>query len=637
MLALALLECSQDPGAPSAPDAPYVEAREPCADRDPLRKVFYGDLHVHTTNSFDANIFGVRTTPAQAYRFAKGDPVALPPLGPDGTGTRTVRLSRPLDFAAVTDHSEFLGEVDMCTRPGSPAYGSKTCETFRGPDPYDGVRVFGIQLAFPTPTRFPDLCGDDHRGCASSTSSVWERAKQAAANAYDRSSRCSFTSFVAYEYSGATGASTLHRNVIFRTDRVPEPTTYFEQPTPQGLWGELDATCRRADKGCDVLAIPHNSNQSNGRMFRVEYPGATGEDDERAQATLRGSLEPLVEIYQHKGASECRSGLLSGAPDEQCDFEKATRRPETDCGAGVGNQGSANGGCFSRLDFVRGALLSGIQERERMGVNPLRLGIIASTDTHNGTPGYVDEDRFGGHRGVDDDTAAKQLGGGTLENGGVQYSPGGLVAVWAEENSRPSIFDALKRRETFGTSGPRMVVRFFGGWSFPPGSCGDANLVANGYAGGVPMGGILAAPPPGSAAPVFVVSAMADVGTPSRPGAPLERLQIVKGWLDAGKAREQVFDVAGSRDVAPVDTVSCAPSKTGPKTLCAVWSDPTFDRSQSAYYYVRVLESPTCRWSAFACNAAPAGARPAACDDPSVPRTVQERAWSSPIWVDRPR
>ncbi len=610
---------------------PYEEPRDACADASPLRNLYFGDLHVHTALSFDAQAFDVRTTPAEAYAFAQGAPVALPPLDINGLGTRTVQLERPLDFAAVTDHSEYLGEVEECTTPGSPNYDAPSCQTYRG-EVYNAVRFFGTPLVVPNASHFNDICAPNGQQCVAQGTQVWQEVQDAAEQAYDRTSACSFTSLVAYEYTSARSTSTRHRNVIFANDRVPYPTTYFEEHTPQGLWSQLEATCRDAASGCDVLAIPHNPNESNGNMFAVEYPGAQSLSAERTQAAARGAMEPLVEIYQHKGDSECMNGLsgVIGASDEQCDFEKDPR-PFMDCGDGTGGTGVTRLGCFSRFDFVRNVLLAGLQEDARLGVNPYRLGIIASTDTHNGTPGYVEESTFVGHRGTDDDTPAKQLGNGVLTPGGIQFSPGGIVGVWAEENSRPRIFDALRRREVFGTSGPRIAVRFFGGWNLPVGLCTDPDMVENAYAAAVPMGSLLDTPT--AAAPSFLISAARDPGTLAHPGTQLQRVQVVKGWVDAAGRHQQVFDVAGDPDNgASVDTDTCVASGPGEDALCTVWSDPSFDPTQHAFYYVRVLENPTCRWSTVNCNALAPVDRPPSCTDPDVEKTVQERAWTSPIW-----
>jgi hypothetical protein len=617
---------------------PPVEQREPCADRNPRRNLYFGDLHVHTALSFDAHMFDVRTTPADAYRFARGAEVALPPLDAEGRGTRTLRIDRPLDFVAVTDHSEFLGEVEACSTPGSDAYDAAPCAEFRQGG-NQGVITFGVRTADTAePSHDPDLCGADGARCSGLAGAVWRRVQEGADGAYDRTAACGFTSFVAYEYSGAPGFSNAHRNVIFRSERVPAPVTFFDQPTAEGLWRQLRAACIEGTPGCDVLAIPHNPNESNGRMFFVESTAPV--DEARRRAELRARIEPLVEVYQHKGDSECMNGLAGtiGAPDEACDFEKSPRPMQADCGDDVGSGGVARRGCYSTRDFVRGALLAGLREADRVGVNPHRMGFIASTDTHNGTPGAVAEETFIGHRGLDDDTPERMMGGGALTPGGIEFSPGGLAAVWAEENSRPAIFDALRRREAYGTSGPRIAVRLFAGWDLPADLCDRADLVEIADEQGVPMGGILPARPASSTTgPAIVVSALRDPGTAARPGNRLERIQIVKGWIEEGVAHEEVVDIAGRVDpTAGVDLATCRPTNptAGADALCAVWRDPNFDPRRRAFYYARVLEEPSCRWNVYRCNALDPAARPPSCTDPAVKRTIQERAWTSPVWVD---
>jgi hypothetical protein len=283
---------------------------------------------------------------------------------------------------------------------------------------------------------------------------------------------------------------------------------------------------------------------------------------------------------------------------------------------------------------VRGALLEGLEEEDRIGVNPLRLGLVAGTDTHNGTPGAVAEDAWIGHRGTDDGTPPTRLGEGQFYLGGWRFSPGGLVGVWAEENSRPAIFDAMRRRETFATSGPRISVRLFGGFGLSASMCANPSLVEDAYANGVPMGGLLG-PPAAAVAPSFVVTALRDPGTATRPGTPLQRIQIVKGWIEGGVARQQVYDVAGNpANGATVDDTTCEQSGSGDDSLCSVWTDPDFARDQHAFYYARVLENPSCRWFAYGCNALAPEDRPPSCSDPNVPRTIQERAWTSPIWYE---
>ncbi|MCA9695407.1 MAG: DUF3604 domain-containing protein, partial [Myxococcales bacterium] len=441
-----------------ASESAPTSAREPCARRNPERDVFFGDLHVHTAYSFDAYINEVRVDPAAAYRFARGEPVLLPPVDGAGVGTQEVRIDRPLDFAAVTDHSEFLGEVDGCTTPGSGIYDQDLCVGLRSGDG-GALAKLGLQLTADAPTRIDALCGQGGVDCPALAVDAWSRLRAAADAAQDRTEACSFTAFVGYEWSGARDLSNLHRNIIFRGSLVPpRPISYYDEPEPEGLWRRLQGECLKGLPGCDVLAIPHNSNWSNGNLFNPVY----GADDVEL-AALQAAMEPLVEIYQHKGDSECAAGLsgILGEPDELCSFEKIRAQPYEDCGDGVGSGGMVANGCVSRRDFVRGALLAGLEVEAAIGTNPLRLGIIASTDTHNGTPGQVAEAAYPGHFGFREATPQDRLTAAVP--GGPRNSPGGLVAVWAEENSREALFDAMRRRETYGTSGPRMVVRFFGG------------------------------------------------------------------------------------------------------------------------------------------------------------------------------
>jgi hypothetical protein len=322
--------------------SPYSEDRDPCAERDPLKKAYFGDLHVHTAFSFDAWTYDVRTSPADAYRFARGEAIRLPPLDASGLGTTEVRLDRPLDFAAVTDHAEYLGETSLCSDPDSPVYDVPACVSYRPPT----SSFLDLYIGADPPAR-PDFCGDGEI-CLSAAAPVWQAIQDAAEEAYDRTADCRFTTFVGYEYSLSPGGTNLHRNVLFRNARATAaPITFFDAETPQNLWDMLQVQCKLAGNGCDVLAIPHNSNLSNGRMFEVEYPRAKTLEDERRQAALRAEMEPLVEIYQHKGDSECINGLLTvpGAPDELCSLEKQQSAPLDDCGvdgpAGAGSRASA--------------------------------------------------------------------------------------------------------------------------------------------------------------------------------------------------------------------------------------------------------------------------------------------------------
>ena len=611
-----------------------TETREPCASFDKFRQPFFGDTHVHTAYSSDAVFAGTREDPRGAYRFAQGEAIGLPPYDAGGTPTRTAQLRRPLDFTAVTDHAEQFGEIQICLAPGLPGYDSTQCVNARNqlatpPPPLPELLPPPAVIAFlfpygnvTNPQRF-SWCGAGNADCLGEASLIWQDTQAAAEEFYDRTDACTFTTFVAYEWSGQPGGNNLHRNVIFRNAVVPAlPTSYMEQATPVGLWTTLQAQCLDGLPGCDVLTIPHNPNASGGLMFA---PVATAAD-----AAFRSSIEPVVEMNQHKGDSECRPGVQS--TDEVCGFEKLNRlqlfSPVSDP-----NQ------TFPPLAYVRNALKEGLVQEQQLGVNPFRVGLIGSTDTHNATPGATEEPDFGanGHIGLRDHANPAYMLA-RVTPAGIEATPGGLAVVWAEENSRDALFAAIRRREVYGTSGTRPILRFFGGRETTL-RCGDPDFVATGYDEGVPMGGEIG-PVRGDRSPRFGVLAFRDPGTPSVPGTPLQRVEIVKGWVDAaGDAHEKVFLVAGDPDnAAAVDPATCATSGTGFDSLCAVWSDPEFDVSERAFYYARVLENPTCRWSTYLCNQQSidcAGTVPEGyeeCCNPQVAKAIQERAWSSPIW-----
>jgi hypothetical protein len=620
------------PARAAEPGFERTEERAACRGHDPLRQPFFGDTHVHTTYSFDANAQDTRTTPREAYRFARGETLGLQPWDAEGKPQRGARLRAPLDFAAVTDHAELLGEVRVCTTPGLPGHDSDACWTWRQFPPLS-FPIFATRNLIAR-DRF-GLCGPGDRHCLEAAGHVWRDIQAAAEEAYDRSPECRFTSFVGYEWTGTVGAGiNLHRNVIFRNAVVPAlPASWVETPSAFDLWQHLQRDCVDALPGCDVLTIPHNSNLSGpGLMF--ESAKLTSEADaaqavDAEEAKLRQRWEPLVEIMQHKGDSECLLG--AGTTDEACGFEKLPY----DSFAGVARlrqPGAAAPGA-DRRGMVREALKKGLVLEEKIGANPLKYGIIASTDTHLGTPGLTAEAEAKGHGGAGSRTLA-----GLPDD--IEFNPGGLAVLWAEENSRDALFAAMERREAYGTSGTRPVVRFFGGWGYADDLCQVQDFAARGYAGGVPMGGDLPARPSGASGPRFAVWAAQDAGNEDTPGTPLQRVQIVKGWVESGAARERVFDVAGGDNGARVDPSTCDTKGPGSIELCAVWSDPDFDPAQRAFYYARVLENPTCRWSQRLCVEArvdcadPASVRPgfeACCSALNQP-VVQERAWTSPIW-----
>jgi hypothetical protein len=660
--ALSLLGCS---GQTPAANEPSYTSKEPersqlsrdgggagCTHHEPLRRAFFGELHVHTRYSMDAYTYDVRSGPDAAYRFARGEPISLPPLDAEEKGTRRVKLERPLDFAAVTDHASYLGPVGACTRQGSPSYASAGCRQFRGERVTSDSRLGrlfsrmagfleGVDREFPERLQrsafSPAVCGERGEWCEEAEISVWQTTGAAAERWNGTGPACSFTTFHAYEYTATPRLTKVHRNVIFRNASVPQrPISWIDFPSEGDLWAALTEQCVDAGTGCDVLTIPHNSNLSNGRLLSLHYrdePLAR----QRILARRRAALEPLAEIFQIKGDSECRNDMwqVLGSYDEFCDDEKI-RGAAPDCRDATGAGAVAGRGCQSRLDFVRYALIEGLTEAQRIGVNPIKVGFIAATDSHNGTPGDTEERSYAGKSGISDATVAARLGGtAPISRSGLTgpaVNPGGLAGVWAEENSRDSLFDAMQRRETFGTSGTRIAPRFFGGWDYPANLCLASDFVSSGYEQGVPMGGDLPPPPAGADAPVFAVQALRDPGT-AAPGALLQRIQIIKGWADAdGMFHQAVYDVAGDpQNGANVDPQTCAPRGSGFDSLCAVWRDPDFDPGRHAVYYARVLENPSCRWNAWQCLTMPDSERPPSCSD-ETPKQIQERAWTSPIW-----
>jgi hypothetical protein len=611
----------------------HAETREPCHDRAPLRRPFFGDTHVHTTFSFDAWGQGTMGGPDDAYRYAKGETIGLQPYDENNIALASVRLRRPLDFAVVTDHSDLLGETQICRTPGLEGHESLVCRVVRRFPALGYALINGNTYSSESPKRY-SFCGEGGKHCIDVAKGPWDVTQSAAENHYDRSDSCSFTTFVGYEWTGMPAGDNIHRNVIFKSEVAQAfPTTYIETPTAEGLWNALDRECLKAENGCDVIAIPHNSNVSNGRMWSTVRPDGSRIDAEEAR--LRARLETLVEVTQHKGDSECRAG----AEDELCAFETLPYARMQDMAR------PPSSFTAKPLVYVRETLTAGLVEQQRLGVNPFQFGLIGSTDTHFATPGMVDEDEFKGHAAG---SSSSRFGVPAFPDR-PDFNPGGLAVMWAEENSRPSLFAAMKRREAYGTSGPRIVTRFFGGFDYDPNLCADPALIAKAYAGGVPMGGELrgdATAP--SAAPMFLVSALRDPGDAKVPSTSLQRVQIIKGWVDANGSHEQIYEVAGDAEPKPgqakpsVDLDTCTPHNTGYDELCQVWRDPVFDPKVPAFYYARVIENPSCRWNSWVCSRAKvskddcnAGNVPDGlelCCDAEIPKTIQERAWTSPIW-----
>ncbi|MDE0243756.1 MAG: DUF3604 domain-containing protein [Gammaproteobacteria bacterium] len=639
ILAFLVCGCAQQVGQESPGDnlVRYTEDREVCIDRNAHRNAYFGDLHIHTAYSYDARPLGTRTTPADAYRFARGEAIPIPPYAEDGSVLMTQQITRPLDFAAVTDHSEFFGEMKLCFDEGSDAYNADSCRFLRG-ESGAGLSPFIRIIISENPERVTDICGDDGSDCLKASLSLWQAAQDMAEEAYDRTSACSFTTFVGYEHTGTPRGNNYHRNVIFRNDRVPEyAISYIESPTDVDLWEQLTEQCLEGVDGCDVLAIPHNSNLSSGAMFPSFISRFESRDTARATAELRNAMEPVMEVFQHKGNSECFNGLpnILGAEDELCQQEQmrsvgrevfsSAGEPSVVrfCEEGeIGIRGFARFGCISKNDFFRSILLTGLQDQAAIGVNSYKMGVIASTDGHISTAGGTEEQHWHGHLASETEFESR-----LSSPYGLYTNPGGLAGVWAVENSRDAIFESLRRKEVFGTTGTRIEPRLFAGWDFGENACGLDDRAARGYARGIPMGGDLSDGPAG-APPQLFVSAIQDPHA-----AQLQKLQVIKGWIDDdGKARYKIFNVAGHENQeGEVDLQTGAWSGTGSADLCAVFADPEFDPSEASYYYLRAVEVPTLRWNWAQCIALPAEDRPETCDT-DAPKTIQEMAWTSPVW-----
>ncbi len=649
--AMALLVIFAAPSA-QALERPYPtpENRPPCTHYTAERQPFFGDTHVHTAYSFDASSQDTRNTPRDAYNFAQGGRMGIQPYDGEGNPQRFIQLDRPLDFTAVTDHASFFGEINLCSTPGSDGYWHPVCIAHRHL-PSLSMFTFAAR-GFHDKTRW-GFCGEDSENCLQAADGVWAEIQAAANEAYDTSSECSFTSFIGYEWTASVGTGdNLHRNVIFHNEHVPDRVIgWIDSPSAAYLWDFLQRECVDGVPGCNALTIPHNSNLSNGVMFEsagTTLAGVPGGELTAEEARIRARWEPLFEIMQHKGSSECdnRKGWVE---EEFCGFEKLPY--DSFGGKNTGNFAGPITKVVGLLlgeptpaaeapepnNYMRWALKKGLEYQETLGVNPFSYSVIASTDTHIAAPGLTAEDEtHPGHGGAG--MGARDGVVGLPDE--IEFGPGGLAVLWAEENTRDALFAAMQRGEAYGTSGTRPVLRFFGGWDYNAEVCDAPDMAAQGYAGGVPMGGTLAGRPDSADAPTFVVAAQRDPGSAGKPGTPLQRIQLIKGWYSDGELHEKVLDVAGGDNGASVDTNTCERSGSGHNRLCTVWRDDDFDPDAQAFYYTRALENPSCRWSQYQCLAANVD-----CDNPdSIPegmenccaadhqRTIQERAWSSPIW-----
>jgi hypothetical protein len=591
----------------------------PYAGRNFPTRPFFGDTHTHTAFSLDAGAFGCRLGPKDAYRFAKGEEITA------SSGQR-VKLSRPLDFQVVSDHSDGFGFFPqlMSGDPGLLA-------TPQGRKWYDLIQSGkGAQAAVDIVTSFGK--GQLPKGWPLPGTPAYRSAWQETIKAADEANEPGrFTAFIGYEWTSNAGGNNLHRNVIFRDNGAKasliEPYTTqppLGSPNPRDLWKWM-VMCEEKT-GAQILAIAHNGNLSNGRMFPI-IESFTNKKIDREYAESRMRWEPLYEATQIKGDGETHP-LLS-PNDEFANFERwdkgnldltVVKKPE-----------------MLEFEYVRSAYKNGLKMEAELGVNPYKFGMVGSTDAHTALAA-VEEDNFMGKTSSSEPSADRFshpfVKTSLASIMGWEQTSSGYAAVWAQENTREAIFDAMKRRETYATTGPRMAVRFFGGFDFQPADANNRMPAKVGYTKGVPMGGDLTDAPKGKA-PTFLVAALKDPI-----GANLDRYQIVKGWLDAkGETHEQVYDVAWSGDRKPdakgkipsvgntVDIPNATWTNTiGAPELIAVWKDPSFDPSLRAFYYGRVIEIPTPRWTAY-------DAKYFGITMPKeVPMTTTERAYTSPIW-----
>ena len=609
LFALSFVGPREDPSLFPAfdPGSARPEMELPRLARDPNRRAYFGDLHIHSALSPDAYVFGVRAMPADAYRYAKGATIE------HGAGY-PIEISRPLDFAAVTDHSEYLGVVR--------AYGEETTlgkRSLRERLLNDGKLALS-RAYLETIAELPSFQGgklEPPEGLEHVPAQAWRTIIEAA-EAHNEPGV--FTTFIAYEWSSpARDMGHLHRNVIYGTSRVPDrPFSATDSPKPRELWRALDA--QRA-AGMPVLAIPHNANLSNGEAFATVDRDGNPFDPKYIERRRRN--EPLVEVFQVKGTSETHPVLSTG--DEFADFEIFE-----------GFVGGLPEGVDRRGSYARSAWRRGLEGAETRALDPFDFGVIGSSDGH-GASSPVEEDSFHGKLPMLDGSAAIRLGEATylpqVAAPSGKWGAAGLAGIWAEENTRESLFAAMRRKETFATSGPRIRIRMFGGWNFEPADLEGGEAIANAYAMGVPMGGTL----PGGVgtAPGFLVWAAKDPD-----GANLDRLQIVKVWVARnGESAERVFEIAASDGRIPdgegrlvplpstVDRESARyTNKYGATELAAFWQDPDFDPERRALYYARAIEIPTPRWSTY--DAVRLGV------DAPEPYALQERSVASPIWYE---
>ena len=575
---------------------------------NPLNNVYFGDLHIHTNISSDAYLFGNRLDMDTAYLFAKGETGATLRTG------EYVEISRPLDFAALTDHAETFGRRQACESPGASDVARAACDQLEVPS-LIGFMQLRQRAEQRPPVRPMAVFNDNPKLERSYAAETWQQVQMAANRHYEPGR---FTTFAAYEYSPAMpDRGKNHRNIVFRGNDVPKyAVSSFDAISEIELWRQLEATCT-AD--CQFLTIPHNMNKTWGLAFAGETIDGVAYAEEDWK--LRERNEPLVEMFQIKGSSEC--SMMFGAGDEECGFEQFL----PPCAKGQETS------CLPTTSMARDGLRIGLELEDEIGVNPLEFGMVGSTDTHNSNPGDTEEWDYRGATSFASSPAARRMSPDNV-TGIRNNNPGGLAAVWAPENTREALFDAMKRKEVYATSGTRIVLRMFAGFELPADIAETADLTAA-YEHGTPMGGRLnAISAGGNAVSLFVWATQDPIS------APLARIQIVKGWIENGESHEAVYDVACGGSALNPTTAKCAPNgatvdlsdcswdtTVGASDLKATWTDPDFDSAEDAFYYARVVQNPTCRWTTY--DSLRLGLAPLA----DSHTTVSEMAWGSPVWV----
>ncbi len=588
-------------------DSEQVNVQERTEGYNEDRNAYFGNVHIHTSYSFDGYTNKCITGPADAYRWAKGESI------PGGGGGGDLKIKVPLDFYAVSDHAEWLGVFKMMEDPESPLSKLEIAKYITSPDPAVSFKAFADLLyAHSTGGAIDPALSDTNI-----IKSIWKEIVETADTYYEPGK---FTTFPAFEWSSNPNTRNLHRVVVFgNTENVPSiPFSSHDSEDPEALWDWMDQS---RQNGATLLAIPHNANASDGLMFSLTNWNGDPISSQYSETRMRN--EPIYEMSQIKGTSETHPDLSPN--DEFANFEQWDYTLAATADRPTHREGS----------FIRKALMDGIQIQKQGNGNPFKYGVIGDSDSHN-SAASVEEDNYTGKFAIENKPEHRLNGPLPDEKNNRQvreFSSGGLAGVWAEENTRESIFNAMHRKETFGTSGTRLKIRFFGGYNYDAADISNDGWVHTAYEKGIPMGGDL--PAANGKNPTFIIYAIKESN-----GANLDRAQVIKGWVDdSGKQHEKIFNVALSDNRVPnakgiippvgntVDIKNASyTNDIGDVEFLITWTDPEFSASQYCFYYVRVLEIPTPRWSTYDAKTLGIDVRK------DLPATIQERGWSSPIW-----